>query len=274
MTDRIFSPVKFGRAALMVGAALSLLSVATPAFAGGGNGHGNGRHFDRGFHGGGYYGRGYSNRNYYRGGYYDGGYSSRGRYHRGGGLSGGEAALIAVGVIGGAILIDRALDDRRYDDRRYDNRRYDGRRYEDRRYEDRRTDDRRTGGYDDGYYYQRDTRAYENDYQTARGADLAPETLVDDRADGLLGAGPPNRTPDRLAVNAAFRECVAETRGAAGAGGLQVAMPGVPTQVETLADGSVRMTAQFRATNGRGEDYARRFVCEADDQGVRFLQID
>ncbi len=265
MTARIFSPVKLGRAALLAGAALSLLTVSTPAFASGGNG--NGRQFDRGFQGG---------------GYYNGGYSNRGRYDRGGGLSGGEAALIAVGIIGGAILIDRALDDRRYDDRRYDDRRYDERRYDDRRYDDRLYDDRRAGEYDDGYYYQRDTRAYDDDFQVARGADLPPETLVDDRVDdrdgGLLGAEPPSRAPDRapdrIAVNAAFRECVAETRGAAGAGGLQVAMPGVPTQVETLADGSVRMSAQFRATNGRGQDFARRFVCEADDQGVRFLQID
>jgi hypothetical protein len=51
-------------------------------------------------------------------------------------------------------------------------------------------------------------------------------------------------------------------------------MPGAPTNVETLADGSVRMIAQFRAANARGRQWTRRFVCEADDRGVRFLQVD
>jgi hypothetical protein len=51
-------------------------------------------------------------------------------------------------------------------------------------------------------------------------------------------------------------------------------MPGAPTEVETLADGSVRMVAQFRASNARGQQWTRRFVCEADERGVRFLQVD
>lgn len=198
------------------------------------------------------------------------------RHHRRGGISAGEGALIAAGIIGGVILIDRALDNRdRYDDRYYDDRHYD-RRY-DRRYDDRY---RRGAFADDDYYYQRDSRDYDDrnadwrydgrafddrDYRTA-----GSRGELDDR---LLGSDDRAARPLAL-VDAAFRECVAETRGAAGAGGMNVAMPGAPTEVEQLADGSVRMTAQFRASNARGESWTRRFVCEADGEGVRFLQVD
>jgi len=250
MTDKIRLFPKSVRAAVLGLAAVSLTALATPAYAGG-----------KGYYGGDYYSGGYyaGGGRYYDRGHHGGGYGGN-RYYRGrGGISGGEAALIGLGIIGGAILIDRALDDRRYDDRRYDDRRYDDRRYDDRY-------DRRAGAADDDYYYyQRDARPYEDDNRVRSARDDGDASEAD-----LLGAG----SAGSVAVNAAFRECVAETRGAAGAGGLQVAMPGVPTEVETLADGSVRMTAQFRATNGRGQDFTRRFVCEADDRGVRFLQVD
>lgn len=198
------------------------------------------------------------------------------RHHRRGHISGGEAALIAAGIIGGVILIDRALDNRdRYDDRYYNDRRYD------RRYDSRYDDRYRRGAFaEDDYYYQRDDRVYDDsdadwrydgrdfDDRGYRAAEQRGD--LDDR---LLGAEDRGSRPTVLA-DAAFRECVAETRGAAGAGGMNVAMPGAPTEVEKLADGSVRMTAQFRASNARGESWTRRFVCEADDQGVRFLQVD
>lgn len=248
--------------ATLVAAALSIVAISpAPAFARGGH-HG-------GHHGGGHGGYHYTPRHYsYNYGY---GYGYRPyynyRHHRSGHISAGEGALIAAGIIGGVILIDRALDNRdRYDDRRYDSRDYD------RRYDDR---DRR-GAFDDDYYYQRDSRPYEG---RRADWDYDGRAFDDDRAgaarsaelDGeLLGDG---ARPTVLA-DAAFRECVAETRGAAGAGGMSVAMPGAPTEVERLADGSVRMTAQFRASNPRGESWTRRFVCEADDQGVRFLQVD
>lgn len=183
------------------------------------------------------------------------------RRHRRGHISGGEAALIAAGIIGGVILIDRALDrSERYDDRYYDDR-------------------YRRGAFDDDYYHQRDDRPYEygrsgdryasrpydDDFEGAGGrSDVDGALLGDDR--GARGS--------RVLADAAFRECVAETRGAAGAGGMNVAMPGAPTEVEPLADGSVRMTAQFRASNARGDEWTRRFVCEADEGGVRFLQVD
>lgn len=242
------SPTKPARVALLLAAAVSFATFSTPAFAGGRYDDGRGRHYDRGYYGGGYSDRGYSGRGHHRGR---------------GGISGGEAALIAVGIIGGAILIDRALDDRRYDDRRYDDR-YDRNRQYESRY-----DDRRAG---DDYYYQRDSRSYDDEIREPRRADYPQDEVFSAGEPELLGAT--RGAVDSAGVNAAFRECVAETRGAAGAGGMQVAMPGAPTNVETLADGSVRMVAQFRASNGRGQDFTRRFVCEADDRGVRFLQID
>lgn len=251
------------KSVLLTAAALALTAASTPAFAGGG--HHGGRHFDRG----GYSGHGYYAPRYYGHGYYGGGRHYRGR----GGLSGGEAALIAVGIIGGAVLIDRALDDRRYDDRRYDNRDARDRRY-DSRYDDR--DSRRAGAFGDDPYYQRDARPYESDdgLRVARSADYPRDDVFDAGEPELLGGDRASGSANRVAVTAAFRECVAETRGAAGAGGLQVAMPGAPTDVEQLADGSVRMVAQFRASNARGEEWTRRFVCEADEAGVRFLQVD
>ncbi len=250
----------------LVAAAMSTAALApAPAFAGGRDRYYDnyGRHYD------------YSYRNDYG---RHRGYSDY-RHRRRGHISAGEGALIAAGIIGGVILIDRALDsgnrsgDRRYDDRRYDDRRYDGR--YDRGYDDRR--DRR-GAIDDDYYYQRDDRPYDDRPRGGRDEDYRSAGSDRDIDDILLGDD--DRRLDSRAdlraipADAAFRECVAETRGAAGAGGMSVAMPGAPTEVERLADGSVRMTAQFRASNPRGESWTRRFVCEADDQGVRFLQVD
>ncbi|HBK90054.1 MAG TPA: hypothetical protein DDZ68_00135, partial [Parvularcula sp.] len=240
---------KRAKAALIAAAATAFAAASTPAFAGGGYYGG----YDGYYGGSGYYGHGYGGRGYYGRGYDRGGHG-HGRHHGRGGLSGGEAALIAVGIIGGAILIDRALDDRR--DRDYD--RYDDRRYRGRDYDDRR----RAGAFDDDYYYQRDSRPYQYDGDIRSARRDEPGGYGAGEPD-LLGGEPRSRSADRVAVNAAFRECVAETRGAAGAGGLTVAMPGAPTDLETLADGSVRMVAQFRASNARGEEWSRRFVCEA-----------
>lgn len=244
------------RRLLLSAAALGVVAaVPAPAFAGGRYGghyyqHYQPRHYSYGH---------YSHyRNYRYHGY---------RGHGGGHISAGEGALIAAGIIGGVILIDRALDNRdRYDDRRYD-----------RRYDDRYDDRDRRGAFNDDYYYQRDDRYYDDRYAARPYDDRARSAIErEDRGDiddALLGDGRRNAGAT-LAADAAFRECVAETRGAAGAGGMTVAMPGAPTEVERLADGSVRMTAQFRASNPRGESWTRRFVCEADEGGVRFLQVD
>ena len=247
-----------GRRALLGAAAAATVigTSITPAFADPYRHHG--RHY-----------RPYVSHSYYHGRPYRGHYRHYDYHGRRGRVSGGEAALIAAGIIGGIILIDSAIDNSRrraYDDyRRYDAARYDR--------------GRRPGAWDDDYYYRRDGRAYD-DYDRRAEDDRYSRVVRNDEE--LLGGPAPlagkRRTgaelaPD-LAVDAAFRECVAETRGAAGAGGMTVAMPGVPTEVSSLADGGVRMTAQFRAANARGESWTRRFVCEADEGGVRFLQVD
>ncbi|MEK7264656.1 MAG: hypothetical protein AAB227_01030 [Pseudomonadota bacterium] len=244
-------------AALGVAAALP-----APAFARGGHGGGHGGHYYQPRH----YDYSYSHYRPYRN--YD--YYNY-RHHRRGHISSGEGALIAAGIIGGVILIDRALDNRD---------RYDGRRDDDRRYDDRK----RRGAFDDSYYYQRDDRSYDDrradwrydgrDFDDGRADDYRAAGSDRDLDGALLGDDTRGGARPAVLADAAFRECLAETRGAAGAGGMNVAMPGAPTDVERLADGSVRMTAQFRASNPRGESWTRRFVCEADDQGVRFLQVD
>jgi hypothetical protein len=242
--------------AMLAAAAGAVLAtgLAAPAAAGGKDRY---YHYDGGWHDGHHYWRDY-----------DRDYRRRGRGH----ISGGEAALIAAGIIGGVILIDGALDRRnrdddwRYDDRRYDNRRYDGRRYDDRHYDDR------LGAFDEDYYYRRDDR-----FSDAPDYDLYPgreSGIVIDDGSGLLGGLEKPSGAARIAVDVAFRECVAETRGAAGAGGMTVAAPGAPDEVDELPDGAVRLVARFRASNARGDQWTRRMVCEADEQGIRFLQVD
>ncbi len=235
---------------------------------------------------GGYYG---GPRRYYRPGvvyvggprFYGPGY--RYRNYRGG-ISGAEAVLIAGGIVGGAILIDSALE------RRAQNR-YD---YE-RAYQPRSAET--PGAFDDEYYYRRD------DTQGARQDErrLGDQRLDDERFDdrrysaderyeerddddlGLLGGDARDfdrddrrdgvRVANASSFRSAYNECIAETRGAAGAGGLSVALPAEPTLVESLADGSVRMTARFLATNQRGQEWNRIMTCEADASGVTFLEI-
>ncbi len=285
MSIQVVANSLFRKSLLVAAAATALAALPATAIAGGGHG----RHHARAHHYHHY--SGYYPSRYY-GGYY-GYYAPRRHYYYGahrhrGHLSGAEAAVITAGIIGGAILIDRALDNRdryaRYDDRRYD-------RYADRRYDDRY---QRRGAVDDDYYYRRDDRSdadYDDRadggrYARAESRRLPADQVYDEGAEfdddsGLLGAAPPDggfasagSTPDGYMAQAAFRECVAETRGAAGAGGMLVAAPGAPGKVETLADGSLRMEASFRASNARGEEWTRRMICEADDQGVRFLQVD
>jgi hypothetical protein len=241
--------MRIGRKVLLsVTALATFAAMPAPAFAGGRH-HYQPRHYSYG--------------------HYNYGHYNYGHYRHRGHISAGEGALIAAGIIGGVILIDRALDNRdRYD--RY------GDRYYDRRYDNRRYDDRDRLSSDDNYHYRRDDRDDDgryvddrsyNDRYSAAGSDSdIDEALLGD--DARAGSRP------AVLADAAFRECVAETRGAAGAGGMTVAMPGAPTEVERLADGSIRMTAQFRAAGQRGESWNRRFVCEADGEGVRFLQVD
>jgi hypothetical protein len=200
--------------------------------------------------------------------HYDGGYYAPHRYrHRHyddrrprGRISGGEAVLIAAGVIGGVILIDQALDSR------------------EREYDDRYRDQDRYGN--DDPYYTRDDRYGEPYNDRSYGADggysnpdHGDDYGLDGGPDDVRDVRPGDGADLRAAAAGAFRECVAETRGAAGAGGLIAAFPSEPDRVDPRGRGW-RMEASFRATNPRGASWSRRMICEADDSGVRFLQVD
>lgn len=235
---------------LLIGAALGLALAPLPASAGG-RGH-------YGAYGRGHYVGGYYRYDHYRSPYYGNRYYGYRHRHRG--LSGGEAALIAAGIIGGAILIDRAFDDRRD--------RYDP-------YEDDRRYRRSRGAFDDGAYYRRDDRS-DDDSRVRDDGRASSARFEDDDADEARLAGGrvvAQSRPLTASLQAAWRGCVAETRGAAGAGGMIVAAPSEPERIENFADGGARMTARFRAENRRGESFVREIACEADETGVAFLEV-
>lgn len=233
--------ISLKKVSLAAAAAALALGAALPAQAGGGHRHG-------GYHGGGHrnvvvvhhgWGHGhYKPRRHY---YY-------GHHHRGG-LSGAEAGVIAAAIIGGAILIDSANDRARYDDRYYGG--YDARYPAPSRYS---PPPRYSSGPADDYYYRRDESG-----------------AVSSRDDyGLEGGG------DNLSYNygAAYNDCKAETRAAADQGGLFVALPAKPQQIVPIDDGAaVRFTADFIANDRRGIEVRKTMVCEADLEGVRFLEL-
>jgi hypothetical protein len=231
-------------------AAASVAFVAPQASADPGRGHAYGRYkHERRYD---------SNYAPYRGGYY---YHDYGR--RRGRISGGEAALIAAGVIGGVILIDQALDAS------------DRRRSEDRYYGDRGYDDRYGSGgadhYRDDPYYRRDEHdAFDRD---RRYGDYNDRGYGHDDGEDYGLAGREDSQGGRTGAERAFRECVAEARGAASAGGLVTSFPNEPLRVEERGAGW-RIEARFRATNPRGDSWVRRMTCDADESAVRFLQID
>mgnify|MGYP006929324569 CR=1 FL=1 len=229
---------------LSLGAAAAALALgaALPAEAGGrhhGRGHGyHGHHWGHGH---------YKPRRHYYYGHHG--------HHRGG-LSGGEAAVIAAAIIGGAILIDSANDRASYNNR-YDDRYYGARYPAPSRYS---APPRYSSGPADDYYYRRDDSGYASQGQP----------YGDDY--GLDGAGP-------VAIfsynyGAAYNDCKAETRAAADQGGLFVALPAKPQQITPIDDGAaVRFTADFIANDRRGIEVRKTMVCEADLEGVRFLEL-
>ncbi|NWG70819.1 MAG: hypothetical protein HXY23_04300 [Parvularculaceae bacterium] len=233
-------------------AALAVLSAAAPAAAGGGHGYGHGydKHGDWGHHGSwrydGYHGAWHPHY----------GHHYRYKRHRGG-LSGAEAGLIAAGIVGAAILIDSASDRRGYDDR--DDERYD------------RYGDRRSGPYDiydgydgydrtsrDGFYYRRDDRGYAGD----DGDDPLDRDLAGGRA-----------APGEYNYGAAYNDCKAEAREAARREGLSVGLPARPEDIRSLDGGAaVRFVTRFEMQD-RGRTTRQTMVCEADGDGVRFLEL-
>lgn len=272
------------KAGLMALAALTMAAGTTPAFAGGGGGfgyygsfghgaYGSGFRGNRGYYGGsrfstgrGFRGRGFRGRGFQSRGFRGNGFRGNGRFRGRGRISAGEGALIAAGIIGGVILIDQAIQS----DRRRFNDRYDAPRY-DPRYDDRRRFE------NDDTFYRRDERNAgtfdRNDDARSAPEDLtAPDAQSPNDLDQRLLGGDEQQGA-AYTIQAAFNECAAETRGAAGAGGLMVALPGEPTDVENLANGGVRLTTVFTAQNTRGRQWRRTMVCEADGGGVRFLEI-
>lgn len=225
------------KSALALAAISMALGPLAPAFAGG-------RHH-RGHHGSHYYASGH---HYYGGGHYYG--SRHYRRHHHGGLSGGEAALLAAGIIGGVILIDRALENDR--DRAYAGS-YDP--YRGDRYEPRAPSR--------DFYYRRDDRGYE----------AGDDDFTDDRAlEGVLAGG--GQSAAGYNYGAAYNDCKAETRDAASDSGLLVALPARPRVIDPIDDGAaVRFTADILARDLNGAEYRRVMTCEADSQGVRFLEL-
>lgn len=233
-------------------AALIAAGAAGPAAAGG-RGHGDG-HGGHGYSG--YYGDAWrydGDRGYWRGG---NGHSGHYRYdrHRGG-LSGAEAGFIAAGIVGAAILIDSASDRGRdrYGDDRNDRSRE--------RYEDRSED--RYGRGD--FYYRRDDR---------RLSDRDWNDFSDDELGRRLDGAPIAVARSGYNYGAAYNDCKAEARDAARREGLTVGLPAKPDRIEQIESGSaVRFVTQFQLDEGRGAAGRQTMVCEADADGVRFLEL-
>lgn len=224
----------------LLAAAAAAMAVGTVAPASAGGRH-HGGHYA---YGGGHH---YSN---HHGGYY---YGSR-HYRRGHGhLSGGEAALLALGIVGGVVLIDRALERDRY-----------------------ASSDRYYSSPPPRDYYRRDDRAP----QIYRDDDYRGDGYGDDdsyRDDGeLLGAGDGGGVSYSANYNygAAYNDCKAETREAGRDAGVIVSLPAKPDRIIEVDDGAaVRFTAQYVASDSRGGEFRRTMVCEADETGVRFLEL-
>lgn len=257
--------LKFKTLSLLTAAAALVGSgLAAPAYAGGGHGRG-GHHGAYGYYG---YGPGYYAPSYYghdwrpgrHKGYWRGdGHHRHYRYHRGG-LSGAEAGLIAAGIVGAAILIDSANDrarDRAYRDRDYG---YGGDPYYGGRY-----DGRYGGGRaDSDFYYRRDGR---------RLSDREWDDFADDPLDRRLDGRTPRAAPGDYNYGAAYNDCKAETRAAARDEGLTVGLPARPDRIDRIEGGAaVRFVTEFRVED-RGRGGRQTMVCEADAEGVRFIEL-
>ncbi len=219
---------------LSAAAAAMALGSAAPAFADGGGHHG--RH---GYHGHGGYHHAY--KRHHHGRYY---YGSRHYRHGRGHLSGAEAAFIALGIVGGVVLIDRALE---REQNRY-------------AYEPRYAPPPR-----DSYYRRDDRPLYDDELDGDFGDDGADDGALD-------GAGY-RAGESRYNYGAAYNDCKAETRDAARDSGVIVSLPAKPQRIQPIDNGAaVRFTADYIAQDGRGE-WRRTMVCEADENGVRFLEL-
>ncbi len=242
----------------------------------------SGRH--RGYKLGGYKYGGYKYGGYHGAKYGYGGKHHYGRKHRRGKLSGGEAALIAAGIIGGVILIDQALENSKAPRRAPYHRPYNGYDpyYQDYSYssdwgiadQERRAlaEERRKLAEERRKLFE-ERRRLEN-ARVRKSAPVGGGATDNDLDDLLLGGEviAPHQSADPIVSNA-YVACASETRMAADAGGLLVAMPGTPGAVAPIAGGAYRITADFTAQQPSGEQVRRTMQCDADDQGILRLEI-
>ncbi|MEQ1931136.1 MAG: hypothetical protein ABL957_11505 [Parvularculaceae bacterium] len=232
---------------VLLGACATVLALGGIAPAAAGGGHGG--------HGSGHYGYGghsqYGAWRYdgHRGSWRNDHYSHHYRYKRHhGGLSGAEAGLIAAGIVGVAILLDNADQSSRV---RYD----DG---YDRRYNDRYS----YGSGRDDFYYRRDDRRLSDDAWN----DYRDDGLSQRLEGGRAAVGEYN-------FGAAYNDCKAETREAARREGLSVGLPARPDEIVRIESGdAVRFVTKFELQD-RGRGVRQTMVCEADAEGVRFLEL-
>ncbi|MEM9706521.1 MAG: hypothetical protein AAF850_10655 [Pseudomonadota bacterium] len=153
---------------------------------------------------------------------------------------------------------------RRFDGSRFDDRGFESRQFEDRRFEDDRFED--------------DLPPI--DGRSIRRAPINPAPDTGSRAPGgredpfdreideqLLGG------PEPAFIRSAFNACAQETRAAAAAGSVLIALPAAPDTADQADGAGVAMTARFTAQDGAGATIQRTMRCEVDAEGVRFLEI-
>jgi len=97
--------------------------------------------------------------------------------------------------------------------------------------------------------------------------DVFGEPFEDGLDSELLGG------EERAQLRAAFDDCARQTRNAAAAEGLMVALPAEPAEVGAVGDDAWFMRAAFTAQDRNGDSYRRLMNCEADVRGVRYLEI-
>lgn len=219
---------------LLASAAVALaMGGVQPAFAHGGHYRHHGHHGHHYSHS--YYGGHYRHHGYY-------GY----RHHH----HGGDAALIALGVVGGLVLLDSALESSRYSGGYYAPS-YGYSSY----------------GYSGGYSRYAPPPRPSRDYYYRQSPPPAPAAPESERDSDLQGA------PSSYASDRAFDECASRARDALSDRGLMVASPAGPSSVKEVGDGAWRFKADFTTQDRRGGQLLRTMTCEADESGVRLLEL-
>ncbi|MFQ5564213.1 MAG: hypothetical protein ACE5FO_11655, partial [Parvularculaceae bacterium] len=156
----------------------------------------------------------------------------------------GDAALIALGVVGGLILIDSALDKSRYSGGYY----------------------APSYGYSGGYsgYAPPPRPSGDTYYRQSPPPAAAPQG----DAEGAIGSATRSAASER-----AFIACTSRARDSLRSRGLMVASPASPSSAEEVGEGAWRFEADFTTQDRRGGQLLRTMTCEADEGGVRVLEL-